>query len=195
MHTLKTLWLFAVASLIMISCSPISPQLQKEALKVPFKQIMENPSRYQGELVLLGGYVIKTQVQANETRLVVLQAPLGFKDRPQSSDKSQGRFLVIYDGFLDPQVYQKNRAVTVAGTVLGKTTEKVDACPYSCLTIKSREIYLWPIELYYYYPYYGPYYYFGPYYGPFYEPFWGYPFYRRPFGYPYYYPYWYYPYW
>lgn len=191
MRTLKTLWLFAVAAFISVSCSPISPQLRKEALKVPFRKLLAETSRYQGDLVILGGYVIKTQVLPGESRMVVLQTPLSFTDRPQSKDESQGRFLVLHKGYLDPEVYEKDRAVTVVGTVAGKTAEKVDECPYSCLTIKSREIHLWPQERYYYpyYPYYGPYY--GPYYyAPYYDFYWGYPF-SWPYGYGYYpfYPY------
>jgi outer membrane lipoprotein len=190
MPALKTLWFFAVVSLLAISCSPISGRLQQQALKVDLEPLMAETGRYQGEMVLLGGYVIETRVFPAETRLVVLQAPLSFTDRPKSKDRSQGRFIVVHAGYLDPQVYAKDRVVTVAGTVLGKTTEKVDACPQACLILQSREIHLWPEERSYP-PYYGP-----SYWGPGYDPFWNYPFYRRPFGYPYhpygprYHPYW-----
>ncbi|MDA8165852.1 MAG: Slp family lipoprotein [Desulfobacteraceae bacterium] len=185
MHPLKTLCLIAVATLFTIACSPISGQLHKEALKVDFENLMGETDRYKGELVLLGGYIIETRVLPHETRMTVLQAPLGFEDRPKSKDKSKGRFILIQEGYLDPQVYEKNRAITAVGTVLGKTTENVDSHPFPILTLKAKQIYLWPKEEAYY-----------PAYGPPYNPFWDYPFYGRPFGYPYpygppYQPYWY----
>jgi outer membrane lipoprotein len=173
MRNLQRFFLLAAVALFMISCSPISRQVQREALDVPFGELMKESERYEGELVLLGGYIIQTRVMANQTRVVVLQAPLTRADRPRGKDRAQGRIIVIYDGYLDPEVYERNRAVTIAGTVVGRETENEDLCPYGCLVVRSREIYLWPEERYYQPPFYGRYY----------DPFWDQPFYpyRRPF--------------
>ena len=180
MPTLKRAAFLLFSILVpLASCSPISGPVQKQALQVPFERLMEDTARYQGELVLLGGYIIETTNLANQTRILVLQAPLDFSDNPKSKDKSQGRMIVIHEGYLDPEVYEKERAITVAGTLLGKETGKPDLCPFSCLTIKSRELYLWPEERYY-----------PPYWGPYSDPFYYYDypwyFHRRPFFHPYY---------
>ncbi|MCJ7830052.1 MAG: Slp family lipoprotein, partial [Desulfobacterales bacterium] len=79
-------------------------------------------------------------------------------------DFSEGRFQVVYSGFLDPEVYRKDRRVTVAGTLLGCEVQRTGDCPHPLLRVAGREIYLWP-EYEYRAP--SPY----PYYDPWYSPF------------------------
>lgn len=186
----RKLLLMAAILLPAGACSPISSQVQRQALDVPFLNLMEDPERYQGEIVLLGGYIVQTRVQADRSLMVVLQTPLGMGDRPKERDQAHGRILVFHDGYLDPEVYARDRAVTVAGTVIGREAEKLDLCPYPCLVVRSREIHLWREDR-------PPYRYPPPYYDPFfYDPFWDFRFRRRPFyhppfwGNPWYPPYW-----
>jgi outer membrane lipoprotein len=173
MRNWQKLFLLAAVVFFVVSCSPISRQVQRQALDVPFENLLAETDQYQGETAVLGGYIIQTRVRAKHTEVVVLQVPLTFTDRPRGKDQARGRFIVLFDGYLDPEVYARDRVVTVAGTVVGKETENEDICPYGCLVLRSRQIYLWPEERYY------P----PPLYGPFYDPFWDYPFYpyRRPF--------------
>jgi outer membrane lipoprotein len=90
---------------------------------------------------------------------------LGIGETPKSKDYSKGRFIISQKGFLDPEIYSKDRKVTVAGTIAGTVVEKVNNFSHSYLEIKSREIYLWPKDEYYYpAPYYDPWYYPYPYY-------------------------------
>jgi outer membrane lipoprotein len=187
----RKLLLLAAVVLLLGACSPISRQVQRQTIDIPFLTLMEDPERYQGETVLLGGYIIQTRVQAEQTEMLILQTPLGTGDRPREKDRGHGRILVIHDGYLDPEVYARDRAVTVAGTVVGRETQKPELCPYPCLVVQSREIHLWREERYA-----APYRYPSPYYDPFfYDPFWDYrfrsPLHRPPFwGHPWYPPYW-----
>jgi outer membrane lipoprotein len=48
-------------------------------------------------------------------------------EEPDLRDLSQGRFVVYFKGFLDPEVYAKDRAITVAGMVIGSDEEKISA--------------------------------------------------------------------
>jgi outer membrane lipoprotein len=171
--------LMSAAALILTSCSPVSRQFQRQALDVSFDKLMAEPDRYEGELVVLGGYIIQTRVRAKHTEIVILQAPLSTADRPRRKDQAHGRFIVVYDGYLDPEVYARDRAVTVAGHVVGRETANEELCPYGCLVIRSRQIHLWTEERYYYPPS-----------SPYYDPFWDYPFY--PYRYPFYprHPFW-----
>jgi outer membrane lipoprotein len=179
MRNLQKLFLLAAVMLLVVSCSPISRQMQQQALDVSFAGLMTEPEKYEGELVVLGGYIIQSRVRPKHTEIIVLQAPLTRGDRPREKDRAQGRFIIIYDGYLDPEVYARDRAVTVAGTVLGRETEQEDICPYGCLVLRSSQIHLWREERY-------P----PPLYGPYYDPFWDYPFY--PYGRPFYprHPFW-----
>jgi outer membrane lipoprotein len=166
MNTLKTLLTALLMPFFIISCSVISQQIRDESIgPVQFKTLMQNADKYKGETVILGGYILETQNLADKSVVKVLQAPLGLGETPQSKDMSQGRFIILQKGFLDPEIYQKDRKITVAGTITGTMTEKVNNFAQPYLEIESREIYLWPKDEYYYpQPYYSPWYYPYPYY-------------------------------
>jgi len=134
------LWLMAT-----VSCTVISGQVRSEAEpSVPFNTLLEKIEDYRGRTVILGGYILQTENQASETILKVLQVPFRVGEDPDLRDLSQGRFTVYYKGFLDPEVYARNRAVTVAGTVIGVDVEKIGDKQVQYLKIANREIYLWP---------------------------------------------------
>jgi outer membrane lipoprotein len=167
-------WLLVLAPLVFASsCSVISTQVRTEAEPaVSFTLLLEDPERYMGKTVILGGYILETANLPGETIIKVLQTPLEFRDRPKAKDYSKGRFIVSHKGFLDPEVYSKDRKITVAGTVSGKTVEKIGDYSSSFLKVVSREIYLWAdVRSDYPYPYYDYWYYPYPY-----DPFWYYPY-------------------
>ena len=153
---LKTAVLMSVL-LFTASCSVISSQVRKEAEPpVAFKTLMEEANSYIGKTVIVGGYILETEKLADKMSILVLQAPLGFRDEPKSKDKSKGRFIVLHKDFLDPAVYRKWRKITVAGIVAGLTTANNEHCPNQCVNIESHEIHLWPAYHYHrprYYPY------------------------------------------
>ena len=173
MNVFKAAWLAFLMPFFVMSCSVISQQIRKESMApVNFKILVKETDKYLGNTVILGGYILETQNLADKSSIKVLQAPLGFGETPKSRDDSEGRFIISHKGFLDPEIYNKNRKVTVAGIIVGTAVEKVDHFAQSYLKIESREIHLWPKEEDYLMPYY---------YDPWYYP---YPYYRHP--YPYY---------
>jgi outer membrane lipoprotein len=82
---------------------------------------------------------------------------------PEAGDASDGRFMVEVGRYLDPVVFARGRAVTVAGPVVGVRTEPVGEAPYSYVVIQGQEVHLWARDRYAPYP---------PYYGPWDDPFW-----------------------
>ena len=161
------------------SCSVISQDIRTESIPpVDLKILLQEPNKYKGDTVILGGYILETDNLTDQTIIKVLQAPLGARDEPKSRDYSEGRFIVSQKGFLDPEIYSKDRKITVAGTVVGSVVEKVNEFSHPYLKIQSHEIYLWPKDQEY-----PP----APYYEPWFYP---YPFYWYP--YRHYYPYYWY---
>ncbi len=151
-------------------CTVISRPMMDEALtEVGFTQLTKDINRFRGQTLILGGHVIEVRNEARQTVIVVLQTPLGFGQEPRPPDRSEGRFFLRHDGFLDPEVFARGRTITAAGRVLGLTREAIDNEPYDYVTLESREIYLWERveDLYRYHPYYR-----SPAYDPWY--------YRRP---------------
>ena len=148
------------------SCSVISQQIRTDAIPpVDFKILLQESDKYLGDTVILGGYILETDNLTDQTIIRVLQAPLNVRDEPKSKDYSEGRFIISQKGFLDPEVYIKDRKITVAGTVVGSAVEKINDFSQPYLKIQSREIYLWPEDQAYHPdPYYEPWFYPYPYY-------------------------------
>ena len=157
-------------------CAPVlSKQLRQEAEPpIPFVELLQAPDTYKGRIVILGGYILETANDPDGSRLTILQAPLGSQNRPKSADLTKGRFLVVTKKFLDPEVYSKDRAITVGGKVEGSRQEPLGSRSYLYPVIEAQEIYLWPEKYKYARPYY-PYFY-DPWYYPWYDP-WYYPWY------------------
>ncbi len=177
MHrTLNTI-VILIVMLATLSCSVISPDVKKDAAPpVRFETLVRQSGQYMGKTVILGGHILKTENLPDKTVLFVLQTPLHFMDEPGGRDNSRGRFAVIHDGFLDPEIYRAKRKITAAGTLTGTLVKEIDKHSYKYLAIKGREIYLWPKQTgysqvpYYYYPYYRHRHYGHPYYwDPFYR--------------------------
>ena len=175
MRTLQIIIISLFSLTATVSCSVISQQVRSESepSSVPFKTLIAEIDKYHGHTVILGGYILETRNLESETILKVLQVPFRFGEEPDTKDRSQGRFMVYNSGFLDPEVYKKDRVITVAGKVIGSVVETIGADRFQYLKIENREIYLWPDynnqPPYYYpriYPYYWdryPYYYRYPY--------------------------------
>jgi outer membrane lipoprotein len=145
-------------ALVFVSCSVISKPVRNEAISpVQFKALLKDVDKHIGDTVILGGYVLQTNNSAEQSTLLILQAPLGYGQEPRAKDDTQGRFIVVHEGFLEPEVYSKERKVTVAGVIAGKVKIKIDAFSQPHLKIRSREIFLWPEkEPSYYDNYYDP---------------------------------------
>jgi outer membrane lipoprotein len=122
----------------------ISKEIKAEAQRVSFKTLAQQTDRYKGKTVILGGYIIETQNISGVAIMTVLQTPLGINEMPVSHGRSEGGFLVAYNGHLEPEVYEKGRKTTVAGKVAGRATEGTGNCPSPCVKLEYRQIYLWP---------------------------------------------------
>jgi len=163
---------FGLLLLIAFSgCSPISRELRVQADRtLSFQQVFQDPEVSKGKIVIWGGEIIETTNQKDGTTLIVLlQRPLDWTQEPKIQ-RSEGRFIILVEGYVDPYVFRRGRRITVAGEILGKKVMRLGELEYPYPLLRSKQIYLW--GEYYYYPY--PYYPWG-YYG-YYGPRWGYPY-------------------
>lgn len=152
----------------------ISKPLREQADEtIGVRAVRENPQPYLGETLIWGGDIIDITHYPAITRLKVLQKPLGYRLEPSGIDVSDGRFLAVYEGFLDPEIYSPGRRVTVAGELTGIESLPLGETRYAYPVLKVREIHLWPprpdpaVDDYYrWYPYYYPFHPWG------YHPYW-----------------------
>ena len=139
---LWTVGLLAIS--LVMGCSVMSQEITNQALPSwPLDQLIRDIEQLKGQTVVLGGYVVSVENLKNQSRIVVVQAPLGLGQRPKSKDKSQGRLILHYKGFIDPEVFTKDRQITVGGRILNSSAKDGQAA-YPYLAIEVNQIHLWP---------------------------------------------------
>ena len=127
------------------------------------KRTIRGKTKTQMDIYIEANYVESTEIEWEEVII---------------TDKDEDR---IIEYSKDPEVYKKDRKITVGGTFVGIVMKDVDKAPHPFPEIESRQIYLWPQYTQYNYgvaPYWGwgiPYYPIAPYpfnpY-PYWSPFW-----------------------
>jgi outer membrane lipoprotein len=142
-RTALLLWL----ALILTACGGgISRQARDQVTYTgPFAELQQAPSKYRGAMVLLGGKVVEIRTATDATELVVLQLDIGSNDRPLDNDRSQGRFLVRSDRFIDPAIFAPGTLITVVGRLQGSETRPIGEMPYTYPVIVPAEMKKWPV--------------------------------------------------
>ena len=138
----KVRFFIAIAlAFILIACAPVlsDRSLREANLSISFQEIQKNPDAYMGKVVILGGRIISTMVKKGETWVEVLQQPLDRQYKPDNQDISYGRFLVVFQGFIDPAIYAPYRLITVVGEVMGKKVLPVNEIQYAYPVLSVRE--------------------------------------------------------
>jgi outer membrane lipoprotein len=137
--------LLACALLFASGCAVMSKDLRTDAERdLTFAQVFKNPELHRGKVVIWGGMIVDSRNTRDGTLLEVLQKPLDMVGEPRDVDQSGGRFIALYDGFLDVAIYTKDREVTVGGVVQGRRVMPLGEIEYAYPVISVREIYLWP---------------------------------------------------
>ena len=130
-----------------------------------FLQVKDNIDSFQNQYVRWGGKIISVENKEDSTWIEILASPLNSYGRPGSNSDYEGRFIARIDGFLDPELYSKDRYLTIFGIIDSELVQRIDDHPYSYPLVSAKEHYLWPeyrstpYEYPYYYPYYHGYYY------------------------------------
>ena len=145
---MKRLFMFGMALCVLSGClHAVSRDVLKEVdRKITFSALLKEPTAYQGRVVLLGGVIVKTVNKPEGALLEVYQTSLDSEGKPRDTDRSGGRFLALYEGFLDSEIYSKGREVTVAGTVQGEKVQPLGEIEYRYPYLIIKEIHLWEEE-------------------------------------------------
>lgn len=144
-----------IVVLFMVGCAPVISKQVREQVRpdVTFREVLNDPERYKGQMIILSGIVVETENTKEGTLLQVLQRPAGFRGKPKDVDDTGGRFLALDSRYLDGNVFTRGRAVTIAGVVQGEQILPLDETEYSYPLVYVKELYLWPDERGYGTPY------------------------------------------
>jgi outer membrane lipoprotein len=157
-HSRVGKWLLFLATFLVFpsSCAHVIEKniLHQVNTEITFAELRKAPHAYQGELVLLGGVIVNTVNKKEGTLLEVYQTELTRRGKPKKLDVSRGRFVALYQGFLDNAIFHRGRKVTIAGIVQGEEIMRIGDIDYHYPYLIIKEIYLWEKE---YPPRYAPY--------------------------------------
>lgn len=162
------LLLLILSAALMTACITIPEQLKGEFSALTPESTTEKDLQTK---VRWGGVILETRPEEDHTCFEILARKLDNSMRPDNTDKSTGRFVACRPGFYDPEVFKKNREVTVTGPIIYIDVRKVGEYDYHFPVVDIEFISLWPERIErVYYEYWGGY---RPYY-------WHYPYYGRP---------------
>jgi outer membrane lipoprotein len=97
-----------------------------------------------GEHVRWGGQVVAVHNAASESCFEVVGKELSGDGRPLVRDRSEGRFIACRAGFYDPAVFTAGREITIAGSISGFETRRIDQYDYRYPRVAADVVYLWP---------------------------------------------------
>jgi outer membrane lipoprotein len=157
---------------------------------VAFADLRAAPGNYVGQVIMVGGVVIKAKRKENRTEIEVLQLPAE-AGGPSTTERfrSEGRFMAVREEFLDPATVPPGTPITVIGVVTGSTTRPLDDSEYAYPVLEIKHLTDWSAVALqrsggsagaFYGPYYSPFGYWGTPYG--YNPYFGrpYPYFIQP---------------
>jgi len=139
------------------ACAHVIPKdtLQQVDTELTFSALQKAPEEYRGKVVVLGGIIVGLVNKKEGTILEVYQTQMDREGRPIKLDVSGGRFLALYKGLLDSEIYRKGRRVTIAGIVQGEKVMRLGELEYHYPYLVIKDLYLCKEEQpqsYEYYP-------------------------------------------
>ena len=145
---MRTMLLLAATSLCLAGCATV---ISKQSLNlvdrgVSFAELRQDPDRYVGRHLLLGGGIAEVRNTNEGSELELVQFATDEDGRITDTTKSGGRFIAISRGFLDPAIYGTGLLVTLVGEVQGKKNRPLGDVTYTYPVLVIREIHLWKPE-------------------------------------------------
>ena len=138
----RVIFFFLLAALA--ACAPMSQDIRRQADEsAPFSEIQKNPDRFSGMVVIWGGVIIETTNLKESTAIKVMQTALDLQRRPTDLDRSQGRFIIRVDRFLDPDIFRKGREITMGGPVAGDEVHPIGEIQYTYPVVQATEVKIW----------------------------------------------------
>ena len=120
-------------SAVLCACASSIPRAITEQpdTRISLTQARGGMAQLSGQSVRWGGKIAGVENHSTETWIEIVQQPLNHFGRPLEGDASEGRFIARIEGFLDPQVYSKDRLITVAGTLEKTIQRPIGEYPYT----------------------------------------------------------------
>jgi outer membrane lipoprotein len=143
---------FTLVILFLMGCSSTPKILQGDFSTLTPSQVKS--SHLMNKQVRWSGYITQTIHKKDKTCFEIIETESYDSTRPKKILAKEGsRFLACKEGFLEPQAFNK-RGVTITGTLVAYTHQKIGEYDYEYPVIKTDIIYIWrkqpPVNYYHF---------------------------------------------
>jgi outer membrane lipoprotein len=138
----------------LIGCSSQPPVVPSEFQSqidpsLSFHDLQTTPQTYRGRTMLLGGEILSAKRVKEGTEFEILQLPVTKDDPPADRrTESEGRFLALNRGELDPAALPAGTRVTMVVEVTGEEVRRLDESSYRYPTLDVKHLYVWDDRAY-----------------------------------------------
>jgi outer membrane lipoprotein len=141
---MKRLFIMVLTLLLLSGCTHlISEKSRMQAdHSVTFRSLQENPDAFKGKFILLGGLITGIKQVPEGYQLEVIEYRLDSEEMPDTSARSDGRFLVIIPPDVGPATFRPGMLISVAGEVAGKTVKPLEHTEYTYPVLVVKEIHI-----------------------------------------------------
>jgi outer membrane lipoprotein len=136
--------LLLLASALLGACAS-APPLDGTGARLELKPYQIDAETGMDEAtVLWGGMIVEVVNRERSTEMTVLAYPLDPRQRPQVQGPSEGRFIAVLPGFVEPLDYPQGRFVSLRGRMFGSREGSIDARSYRYPLVQVQAAHLWP---------------------------------------------------
>lgn len=139
-------WMFLMIVLCgcMACASVFTPEVRSQIEPtLSYPELAASPTSHVGRVILLAGTIVEATNFETNTRLTLLQYPVGRRHRPRTNQPSGGRFLLLVPGYVETAIYRPGRAVSVIGEVVGQEALPLGEATYTYPVLAPKELHLW----------------------------------------------------
>ncbi len=136
--------LLTLAIALLLSACAGGPSFDTEGVNRDLQPRQAASERIEDERVLWGGTIISAKPGEDSTQLEILAYPLDRGQQPRTDRSSQGRFLAIADGYLEPEDYSAGRQITISGPLQTSRTATIGEAEYRYPVVTAEDLHLWP---------------------------------------------------
>ncbi|MGB3727069.1 MAG: Slp family lipoprotein [Glaciecola sp.] len=103
----------------------------------------QDPSMKLGKKARWGGKIVSVENKKDTSHIEIVVFPENRYGKPMLKKDSPGRFKAVVEGFIDPQVFEPGRLITVVGTIGSAQVGLVGEHEYTYPTLDAVGYYMW----------------------------------------------------
>ena len=143
-NTCRLAALLLSVSILAGCASSISKQyLAKVSYKGGFEEILNDPEKYVGKIVLMGGRIVQISASEMNSELMVLHMPLDLDHVPYNHSYSVGPYILTAARYLDPVQFEPGILLTVVARLTGSRQIKFNDKNHEIPMMHIMQIVLW----------------------------------------------------